>query len=86
MKNFKLDSESFQNIADFIAAQGVKYSFQVIGGLVILLAAWVLSKYLANLTSKSLTERKIDSTVVKFLSQLVRIAVMILGLSSTLGS
>ena len=73
-------------IVDFITENAVKYSFQAIGGLVILLAAWALSRFVARIVHRALVERKVDISIVKFIAQAVRIAIMVLGILMTLSS
>ncbi len=73
-------------IIDFVAENAVKYSFQVIGGMVILLCAWILSRFVSKLVNRSLMEKKIDITIIKFLTQAVRMVIMALGMLMTLSS
>jgi len=73
-------------LLDWVIEFTVKYSFQALGGLVILFVAWIVSRYLANLVSKTLSQRKIDITIVRFLAQLVRLIVMVLGVLMMLSS
>ncbi len=73
-------------LIDWVIEMGVKYSFQALGGLLILFVAWILSRYLSDLVSKKLLEKKIDITIAKFLSQLVRLVVLLLGLLMMLSS
>ncbi len=73
-------------IIGFITENAVRFSFQFIGGLIILLAAWILSRFVAKLVNKSLVERKIDITIVKFLEQATRIMILAFGVLMTLSS
>jgi small conductance mechanosensitive channel len=54
----------------------VKYSFQVLGGIIILVIGWIFSKFAANFVQKFLDKYHVDVTVKKFLIAAIRIAVM----------
>ncbi len=71
---------------EFITEQGVKYSFQAIGGIVVLVSAWMLSRFVGNWVHRTLVEKKIDVSIVKFIAQAARIAILALGVLMTLSS
>ena len=82
-----MNTETIVNkIAGAIAEWAVKYSFQVVGGIVILVSAWMLSRFVSNIVQRWLVDRKIDITIIKFLTQAVRTAILALGLLMTLSS
>lgn len=80
------ERSSIGRIVDMITEFAIKYSFQALGGLVILFGAWMVSRLVANFIHKALLERKIDITIVKFLAQAVRIIILALGVLMTLSS
>ena len=82
----ELKLNSVAKLVDWIFEATVKYSFQAIGGLLILFAAWITSRYVSGIVYRKLAERKVDTTVVKFLSQVVRLIVMALGILMMLSS
>ena len=73
-------------LTDFIAEGVVKYSFQVVGGLIILFASWIAARFISNWIERSLAVRKVDITIVKFIAQAVRVAILALGVLMTLSS
>lgn len=77
---------SYTKLVDWIIEMAVKYSFQALGGLLILFAAWIISRYVANLVSKKLSHSNIDQTIVKFLAQIIRLGILLLGLLMMLSS
>jgi small conductance mechanosensitive channel len=66
-------------IIGFITEGAVKYSFQLIGCVIILIAGWVLSRFMAKVVGRALRGKRVDISVEKFLIQTVRIAVLALG-------
>ncbi len=80
------NSNLLQKITDFVAEGAVKYSFQLLGGLVILVCAWMLSRFVVKLVNRALVDRKVDVTVIKFITQAVRIIILALGVLMTLSS
>lgn len=55
----------------------VKYSFQVIGGIIILLAGLKLSQWLARLFLRFAERKGLDVTIAKFAAGAIRILVMV---------
>jgi len=73
-------------IIGFITEGAVKYSFQLIGGVIILIAGWLLSRFVAGVVGRALRKKGIDISIEKFLIQAVRIAVLALGVMFALSS
>ena len=80
------EPSTISKIIGFITEGGVKYSFQLIGGLIILIAALILSAAVAKLVGRALRKRKVDITIEKFLAQAARITVLALGVMFALSS
>ena len=59
-------------IIGFITEGAVKYSFQLIGGGIILIAGWILSRFVAKVVGRALRQKAVDISVEKFLVQAVR--------------
>ncbi|QYJ86612.1 mechanosensitive ion channel family protein [Shewanella mesophila] len=67
-----------QNVYNLLTEFLVKYSFQLIGaGLIFLLGLWVASK-VSNLVAKQFEKHKIDITLSNFVSNLVRILIVVM--------
>ncbi len=73
-------------LLDWVIEFAVKYSFQALGGLVILFVAWVASRYVSRFVRNKLLARNIDATVVKFLAQIIRLTILALGVLMMLSS
>jgi len=66
-------------VIGFITEGAVKYSFQLIGAVVILIAGWLLSSFVAKVVGKALRSKRVDISIEKFLIQAVRVAILALG-------
>lgn len=55
----------------------VKYSFQVIGGIIILLLGWKLSQWVSKFFIRFCEKRRMDVTTTQFLAGAVRVVVMV---------
>lgn len=69
-------TESVTKIIDWVVEACVKYSFQVLGGLMLLALGWVIGNFLARITREMLKKKNIDVTVTKFISGAVKLLVM----------
>jgi len=54
----------------------VKYSFQLIGAVIILLFGFFISKWVASLVEKLCDKKKLDVTLNRFLTSLVRLIIL----------
>ena len=83
LKAHAADSSSGGSIAgvskiiDWIIEACIKYSFQVLGGLILLVAGWIIGNFLARITRDLLKKKHIDVTVSKFIVGSVKLLVMI---------
>ncbi len=75
-----------QKFTNFLAEGAAKYSLQVLGGIIILIVAWVLAHVVSRFSTRWLNQRKIDVTVIKFVAQAVRLVILALGILMTLSS
>ncbi len=64
-----------KHLIDLLIEGMVKYSFQVLGGLIILILGWILAGFVTKFISKFLHKRQIDVTVTKFLVGGVKLAI-----------
>ena len=64
----------------------VKYSFQVLGGLIILVAGIFISKIAGKMLSQLLEKHKLDITVSKFIVQMVKIVIIAFAALIALGN
>lgn len=63
----------------------IRYAPSIISVLAILLAAWIASGWARRLTEKTLTRAKVDVTLAKFLSNLVKYTILVLAVVLCLG-
>lgn len=63
----------------------VKYSFQVFGGIVVLVLGWFLAKFLAKAVKNFLEGHQVDVTIIKFLAGMVKTAVFAFAVLIALG-
>lgn len=63
----------------------VKYSFQVLGGIIVLWVGWFVAKYIAGIVAKLLEKQRIDVTVSKFIVGAAKWAVMVFAVIVALG-
>ena len=54
----------------------VKYFFQVLGGIIVLVLGWMVARYIGNLIFKFLAKKQVDITVSKFIVGAIRILVI----------
>jgi len=67
---------TFKKIIDWILEAIVKYSFQALGGMVVLMAGWFVAKFAAEFVRKFLDKHKIDVTVAKFMVGTLKLVIM----------
>ncbi len=70
-------ASSVSKILDWVMESCVKYSFQVLGGLVLLAIGWFIGNFLARITRDMLKKKNVDVTVTKFIAGAVKLLVMI---------
>ncbi len=68
--------DTVTKIFNMIVEGIVKYSFQVLAGIIILLAGWLIARFLARLVHRFLVKYAVDVTVAKFIVGTVKLAVM----------
>lgn len=73
-----------QKIYEVAAEYLVKYGFQVLGGIIILLIGWKLSQWVGKLFENYCHKKHFDVTLTKFLSNIVRGLVMVFALLMSL--
>lgn len=63
-------------IINLIVEYVVKYSFQVLGGIIILIAGWIVARFICKFVDDFLKKHKIDVTIAKFIVSTVRLVIM----------
>jgi len=82
-----LDSElgSAKKLIELLIEFCVKYSFQVIGGIVVFAIGWFAAKMIAKFLSNLLRKKNVDVTVSKFVISIVKIVVIAFAALIALG-
>ena len=82
---FTSELGSAKKVIDLLMEFCVKYSFQVLGGIVILILGWFVAKFIANILKKFLEKYKVDITVAKFLITIVKLIIIAFAALIALG-
>jgi small conductance mechanosensitive channel len=75
---------TLKKILDWIIEAMVKYSFQVLGGFVVLAAGWVIANFVARFVGNFLKKKKIDVTVAKYIVSVTKMVIMLFALIAAL--
>jgi small conductance mechanosensitive channel len=70
-------ASSVTKIVDWIMEACIKYSFQVLGGFLLIGVGWIVGNFLSRITRDLLKKKNVDVTVTKFISGFVKLLVMI---------
>jgi small conductance mechanosensitive channel len=73
-----------KKILDWMVEATVKYSFQVLGGIVVLAAGWVIANFVARFVGNFLKKKKIDVTVAKYVVSITKMIIMVFALIAAL--
>lgn len=68
---------SVTKIVDWIMEACIKYSFQVLGGFILIGVGWIVGNFLSRITRDLLKKKSVDVTVTKFIAGFVKLLVMI---------
>jgi len=82
---FALEIGTAKKFLDLMVEFCVKYSFQVLGGIIVLFLGWLLAKFVAKFLSKFLEKHKVDVTVSKFLVGIMKLLIMAFAFLIALG-
>ena len=76
---FATEINTAKNLMDLIAEFFVKYSFQALGGLIILILGIVIAKFVSKFLNGFLAKHNVDVTVSKFACSIVKIIIIMLS-------
>lgn len=74
-----------RKLVDLALEMCVTYGFQVLGGLIILVAGWLTATFVERLVADFLSKRKMDVTVSKFVAGVAKLTVMVFAFLVALG-
>ena len=76
---------TLRKLLDWVIEMTVKYSFQVLGGIIVLIAGWICAKFVSNFVHDFLKKHHVDVTVAKFITGTAKLAVMAFAVLIALG-
>lgn len=82
---FASEISTAKKLVDLVVEFCVKYSFQALGGIIVVIAGFFLAKFVARLLENLMRRKNVDVTVAKFLISIVKIIVIALALLIALG-
>ncbi|MCA9401092.1 MAG: mechanosensitive ion channel [Candidatus Omnitrophica bacterium] len=77
--------DTIRHLLDMVVEFFVKYSFQVLGGIIVLVVGWYVAQYVGKILFKFLGKYKLDVTVSKFLVGGVKLAIVVFTFIVALG-
>ena len=83
---FAAEIGTAKKLIDMIITFCVEYSFQVLGGLIVLILGFFVAKFIGNILTNFLKRHKVDMPVIKFLVQIAKIIIIGFAALIALGS
>ncbi len=77
--------ETAKSLVNMIIEFFVKYSFQVLGGIIVLVIGWAVAGYVANIINKLLAKKGIDVTINKFAVGSIKLMIVSFAVIVALG-
>jgi small conductance mechanosensitive channel len=77
--------DTVKNLINMITEFLVKYSFQVLGGIIVLVLGWMVARFIGNWLLKFLGKKQIDVTVSKFIVGAVKLIILAFAFIVALG-
>ncbi|MCF7907557.1 MAG: mechanosensitive ion channel [Candidatus Omnitrophica bacterium] len=74
-----------KSLLNMIVEFFIKYSFQVLGGIIVIAIGWWVARYVSNLVKRLLEKNKVDVTVVKFIVGAVKLLIISFAIVVALG-
>lgn len=77
--------DTVKNLINLVMEFFVKYSFQVLGGVIVLVLGWFVARFVGNLVLKFFEKKQFDITVSKFIVSGIRLTIMVFAVIVALG-
>ena len=77
--------DTFKHLINLLIEGIARYSFQVLGGILILIAGWIGANFVAKIVNEFLEKRQVDVTIKKFLVGAVKLIVFAFAVLISLG-
>lgn len=78
--------EAARKVIDVLIEFGIKYGFQLIGALAILIAGWLMARWMGRVVTGRLEKRGVDVTLRLFIGNVSKISVFVLAVIVALGN
>lgn len=82
---FSSEISTAKKLIDLVVEFCVKYSFQALGGIIVVILGFFIAKFVARLLENLMRRKNIDVTVTKFLLSIVKIIIIALAALIALG-
>ena len=69
---FAQEISTAKKLLDLLIEFFVKYSFQVLGGIIVILLGWLLAKFITRFITNLLAKKGVDAPVIKFIVTIVK--------------
>ena len=69
--------DTAKKFIDMLIEFSIKYGFQVLGGVIVLILGWLVARVAAKFFGRFLEKRKVDVTLSKFLISIVKIIIIV---------
>ena len=83
---FATELSTAKKLLDMVIEFCVKYSFQVLGGIIVLILGFIVAKIVARFLGRFLDSKKVDVTVAKFLIGIVKLTIILFAALIALGN
>ena len=75
-----------QKLINTLIEYGVKYGFQALGAIIVLIAGHFIANWVARMSLAAMTKKNMDITLSKFIAMVIRIIVMSFAMIVALGN
>ena len=82
---FDSEISTLRKLMDLAIEFFVKYSFQVLGGIIVVILGWLLANFIGRLIGEFLIKKGMDAPVVKFVIAMVKGTVIAIAVLTALG-
>ncbi|MEA3488771.1 MAG: mechanosensitive ion channel [Candidatus Omnitrophota bacterium] len=82
---FVSEISAARKLLDLLVEFCVKYSFQALGGIIVVILGWVAAKFIARFFEALFLKKNVDVTVIKFLVSIIKIIIVAFAMLIALG-
>ncbi|MFM9957215.1 MAG: mechanosensitive ion channel family protein [Phycisphaerales bacterium] len=85
VEELQQQTEAMRKLADELQSMATTYGLKLLGAVVFIIIAWLVAGWISRLVSRGMTRAKVDLTLAKFLSNVVRWGVLAMSVVACLG-